>query len=103
MYTLVIPKRHVVDYFGMSASEVLACDELIRKLRDDLCAADSTITGFNIGMNAGNRRPNCEIERDAKDERPPIHCPVPSSTNGTTENTTSPSSAQSHSACDRPG
>jgi len=52
-HTLIIPKRHVVDYFGLSKDEVLACDELIRALRNELQDGDSSIAGFNIGMNAG--------------------------------------------------
>ncbi|HSQ70655.1 MAG TPA: HIT family protein [Steroidobacteraceae bacterium] len=26
-HSLVIPRRHVVDYFGLTADEVLACNE----------------------------------------------------------------------------
>ena len=52
-HTLVIPKRHIEDYFGLSQDEVLACDALIRTLRDDLQGGDPRIVGFNIGMNAG--------------------------------------------------
>ncbi|EEB78416.1 putative histidine triad domain protein [marine gamma proteobacterium HTCC2148] len=52
-HTLIIPKRHTENYFGLSEDEVLACDALIRELRDDLRERDPSIAGFNIGMNAG--------------------------------------------------
>ncbi len=53
-HSLVIPRRHVVDYFGLTAEEVLACNELLRRLREQIQAADRSVTGFNIGMNAGH-------------------------------------------------
>jgi ATP adenylyltransferase len=52
-HTLVIPKRHVTDYFGLSQDELLACDELLRSLKGEIEGADPSVSGFNIGMNAG--------------------------------------------------
>ena len=52
-HTLVIPKRHVIDYFGLTPEELAACDDLLRQTRSSLMANDATIQGFNIGMNAG--------------------------------------------------
>lgn len=52
-HTLVFPKRHVADYFGLSTEELLACDDLLRKLRQQLLADDPKIAGFNVGANAG--------------------------------------------------
>ena len=52
-HTLVIPKRHVEDYFGLSQAELLACDELLRTLKEQVQHEDSSVVGFNIGMNAG--------------------------------------------------
>ena len=52
-HSLVVPKRHVGDYFGLRADELLACDELIRRLRQSILQADPTVAGFNIGANAG--------------------------------------------------
>ena len=52
-HTLVIPKRHAEDYFELTAEELLACDDLLRKLRGDILYADSGVQGFNIGMNVG--------------------------------------------------
>lgn len=53
LHSLVIPKRHVVDYFGLSRPEVNACDSLIKTMRGQIQESDSTVSAFNIGMNAG--------------------------------------------------
>lgn len=52
-HSLVIPKRHVSDYFGLTPEELLACDELIRSLRQTVLQQDASVAGFNIGANAG--------------------------------------------------
>ena len=52
-HVLVIPRRHVADYFGLSQDEVLACNELLHVLRRKIQAGDSSVTGFNVGINAG--------------------------------------------------
>ena len=41
------------DYFGLTKEELLACDELIKHLKDDITTIDSSVSGFNIGMNIG--------------------------------------------------
>lgn len=52
-HTLIIPKRHAVDYFSLTDDELLACHQLICSERKLAIASDSTIDGFNIGLNAG--------------------------------------------------
>ncbi|WP_342129799.1 HIT family protein [Hydrogenophaga sp. OTU3427] len=52
-HTLVIPKRHAVDYFDLFENEVLAINELLLEQRLLLTATDPSIEGFNIGMNCG--------------------------------------------------
>ena len=52
-HTLIIPKRHVEDYFGLSQDELLACDALLKQLKAEIESEDPTVQGFNIGMNAG--------------------------------------------------
>ena len=52
-HSLVVPKRHVIDYFDLTPEELAACHELLLKLRAQTHAADSTVSGFNIGMNSG--------------------------------------------------
>lgn len=53
LHTLVIPKRHVDDYFGLTAAELTACDALLKDLRAEILRSDPAVKGFNIGMNAG--------------------------------------------------
>ena len=52
-HCLIIPKRHVKDYFEMSDEELLACNDLIIKIKNDILAKDKTVKAFNIGTNAG--------------------------------------------------
>lgn len=53
LHTLVIPKRHVVDYFELSRPEVNACNRLLEEMRHEIKGSDDRVVGFNIGMNAG--------------------------------------------------
>ena len=53
LHMLVIPRRHVSDYFGLTKDELLACHDLIHRVREMLLAEDTNIAGFNIGVNAG--------------------------------------------------
>ena len=52
-HVLVIPKRHAENYFSLTQDELIACDGLLRQLRDEVERADPSVKGFNIGMNAG--------------------------------------------------
>ena len=52
-HCLIIPKRHVKDYFEMSDEELLACNDLIKKIKNEILAKDKTVKAFNIGTNAG--------------------------------------------------
>ena len=52
-HALVIPKRHVTDFFGLSDDEVLDCNQLLSELRRTIMTEDELVEGFNIGMNAG--------------------------------------------------
>ncbi len=52
-HTLIIPKRHVKDYFGLFQAEVNSCNDLIKKMREIILKKDKKVLGFNIGMNAG--------------------------------------------------
>ena len=53
LHTLVIPKRHVHDYFGLAQPEVNSTNSLIAGIKSELEQKDKLITGFNIGMNSG--------------------------------------------------
>ncbi len=52
-HCLIIPKRHVKDYFEMSDEELLACNDLIIKIKNEILAKDKSVKAFNIGTNAG--------------------------------------------------
>ena len=53
LHALIIPRRHVVYYFDMTRDEVAACDELVRVVREQVCARDAAVAGFNMGVNVG--------------------------------------------------
>lgn len=53
---LVVPVRHVADFFEMTAVEIRAAYAALHDLRERLCAADPEIAGFNVGANSGDRR-----------------------------------------------
>ena len=52
-HCLVIPKRHIKDYFELTNEELIACDNLIKLVKDEIINKDQTVSGFNIGTNAG--------------------------------------------------
>lgn len=52
-HSLIIPKRHVLDYFGLSQEEVIAIHHLLHSQKEYLSKFDATIDGYNIGMNCG--------------------------------------------------
>ena len=52
-HCLIIPKRHVVDYFELSKDELIACDELIKIAKNEILTKDQSVKGFNLGTNIG--------------------------------------------------
>jgi diadenosine tetraphosphate (Ap4A) HIT family hydrolase len=52
-HSLIIPKRHIADYFSLYRSETNAIDELLRHRREQLQSSDPSISGFNVGINSG--------------------------------------------------
>lgn len=52
-HALIIPKRHVAEYFDLDEIELKACNNLLHKLKTEILESDPTVTGFNIGMNCG--------------------------------------------------
>ncbi|MEJ1358768.1 MAG: HIT domain-containing protein [Candidatus Sedimenticola sp. (ex Thyasira tokunagai)] len=52
-HSLVIPKRHVATYFELTQAEINACNQLLNALRENKEKDDPSITGWNIGINAG--------------------------------------------------
>ena len=52
-HTLIIPKRHVADYFDLFQPELNAIQQLLLSRQKALKEADPSIEGFNVGVNAG--------------------------------------------------
>lgn len=53
LHSLIIPKRHVATYFDLGQAEINACTDLILSVKESIEELDSTVAGFNIGMNSG--------------------------------------------------
>ena len=53
LHTLIIPKRHIADYFGLYQPELNAINHLLMVQKMVIAKQDFTVTGFNIGMNCG--------------------------------------------------
>ena len=53
MQCLIIPKRHVKDYFDLTNDEIIACNKLTKDIKNEIEFKDPTVKGFNIGTNAG--------------------------------------------------
>jgi diadenosine tetraphosphate (Ap4A) HIT family hydrolase len=54
LHCLIIPKRHVKNYFDLNEKEVIACDQLIKKMKIEIEKKDFRVKGFNVGTNSGN-------------------------------------------------
>jgi diadenosine tetraphosphate (Ap4A) HIT family hydrolase len=52
-HLLILPKRHVSDWFSLTDEERRDAEKLMFRLREKFLAEDPTITGFNIGVNCG--------------------------------------------------
>lgn len=51
-HTLVIPRRHCADFFGLTSDELAACMELVLAEQRAL-AAQLRPDGYNVGVNVG--------------------------------------------------
>ena len=52
-HCLIIPKRHIKDYFDMTNDELIACNDIIQIVKNEILSKDTNVKGFNIGTNAG--------------------------------------------------
>ena len=52
-HCLIIPKRHIKDYFDLSNEELIACNELIKIVKKEITNKDTSVKGFNLGTNIG--------------------------------------------------
>jgi diadenosine tetraphosphate (Ap4A) HIT family hydrolase/5-methylcytosine-specific restriction endonuclease McrA len=53
LHTLIIPRRHLSDYFELYQPEATAIHALTKLVREDAIQKDRSISGFNIGVNSG--------------------------------------------------
>jgi ATP adenylyltransferase len=52
-HTLIVPKRHVADYFDLFQPERNAVHALMEEQRKLICINDPSVAAFNMGVNAG--------------------------------------------------
>ena len=52
-HCLIIPKRHIKDYFDLSNNELVACNELIQIIKKEITKKDPSVKGFNLVTNIG--------------------------------------------------
>ena len=64
-HCLINPKRHIKSYFDLSNDELIACNELIKIVKEEIITKDKTVRGFNVGSNiektAGQSIMHCHI------------------------------------------
>ena len=62
---MIIPKRHIQNYFDLTNDELLACHGLLLKIKNKINSDDNAVGGFNIGVNseriAGQSILHCHI------------------------------------------
>ena len=54
LHTLIIPKRHVSDYFYLTEPERQDIQELLLKHKKLIEQEDRSVSGFNLGNNIGH-------------------------------------------------
>ncbi len=52
-HALIIPKRHVSDFFELNALEVMDCFELLEQMKREIEERDAHVDGYNVGINIG--------------------------------------------------
>ena len=52
-HSLIIPHRHISNFFDLNKDELKDLSETLKKERESLLNLDKEITGFNVGVNAG--------------------------------------------------
>tara|TARA_B100001121_G_scaffold39403_1_gene33705 strand:+ start:43 stop:441 length:399 start_codon:yes stop_codon:yes gene_type:complete len=52
-HCLIIPKRHISDYFDLTDQELIACNNLIQIVKKEILDKDQSVKGFNLGTNVG--------------------------------------------------
>jgi diadenosine tetraphosphate (Ap4A) HIT family hydrolase/tRNA(His) 5'-end guanylyltransferase len=52
-HMLIVPRRHIRDYFSLTEAEKRDADNLIHILKRRISEDDPSVTGFNVGINCG--------------------------------------------------
>ena len=52
-HCLIIPKRHIKDFFDLTEAELIACNSIISLTKNEILKKDKTVKGFNLGTNIG--------------------------------------------------
>ncbi|MBT5561860.1 MAG: HIT domain-containing protein [Rhodospirillaceae bacterium] len=52
-HALVMPRRHVSDYFALHQPERNAIERILHNRQKELLSRDPSISGFNVGVNSG--------------------------------------------------
>jgi diadenosine tetraphosphate (Ap4A) HIT family hydrolase len=52
-HTIIIPKRHVADYFELYQPELNAITALLHQAREAISKSNKSVSGFNVGVNSG--------------------------------------------------
>lgn len=52
-HSLIIPRRHVSDFFDLTVAEIQAIYDLLKAVCEGLSHQDRSIAGFNVGVNSG--------------------------------------------------
>ena len=50
-HCLIIPKRHMKNFFDLTNDELVACNDLIKIIKKDIISKDEEVEGFNLGTN----------------------------------------------------
>ena len=53
LHTLIIPQRHILSFVELDSTEQKHLFPFIEKQRNVILSKDSSVTGFNIGLNDG--------------------------------------------------
>ena len=43
----------MIDYFDLTNEELIACNNLVKKVKEEILKKDVTVKGFNLGTNIG--------------------------------------------------
>ena len=53
LHTLIIPHRHVSNFFDLYSDELIDLNQILKNQRKSLLNLDKKISAFNVGINAG--------------------------------------------------